>query len=47
VSQFKFLLMDPKLPFTKTLADCRVGWKAVIRSSRLKDAKCPRTRHSL
>ena len=25
VSQFKFLLMDPKLPFTKTLADGRVG----------------------
>jgi hypothetical protein len=33
--------MDPKLPFTKTLADGRVGWEAVIRSSRLNEASAP------
>jgi hypothetical protein len=30
---------DPKLPFTTTLAEGWVGWEAVIRSSRLNDAR--------
>jgi hypothetical protein len=33
--------IDPKLPFTTTLADGRVGWEAAIRSSRLNDPSAP------
>jgi hypothetical protein len=36
-----FSYFAPKLPFTMTLADGRVGWEAAIRSSHLNDASAP------
>ncbi len=38
--------IDPKLPSTMTLADGRIGWKAVIQSSRLNVASAPKNGHS-